>query len=87
MYDSAGDCLLYHNINTTHDAEALQYDIDRLQTCDADWLMEFNLDKCEAIRITKRRKKKIVTHYSIHEHQLKEIKVPWSNLRQKSVLE
>ena len=36
--------------------------------------MEFNPDKCEIIQITNRRKKKIVTNYSIHEHQLKEVK-------------
>ena len=36
--------------------------------------MEFNPDKCEVIRTTNRRKKKIVTNYSIHEHQLKEVK-------------
>ena len=66
----ADDCLLYRNINTTHDAETLQEDIDKLQTWEADWLMKFNPDKCEIIR----RKKKIVTNYSIHEHQLKEVK-------------
>ena len=70
----ADDCLLYRNINTTHDAETLQEDIDKLQTWEADWLMEFNPDKCEIIRITNRRKKKIVTNYSIHEHQLNEVK-------------
>ena len=68
----ADDCLLYRNINTTHDAETLQEDIDKLQTWEADWLMEFNPDKCEVMRNTKRRK--IVTNYSIHEHQLKEVK-------------
>ena len=36
--------------------------------------MEFNPDKCEVIRITNRRKKKIITNDSIHEHQLKEVK-------------
>ena len=70
----ADDCLLYRNINTTHDAETLQEDIDKLQTWEADWLMEYNPDTCEIIRITNRRKKKIVTNYSIHEHQLKEVK-------------
>ena len=70
----ADDCLLYRNINTTHDAETLQEDIEKLQTWEVDWLMEFNPDKCEIIRITNRRKKKIVTNYSIHEHQLKEVK-------------
>ena len=70
----ADDCLLYRNINTTHDAETLQEDIDKLQTWEADWLMEFNPDKCEITRITNRRKQKIVTNYSIHEHQLKDVK-------------
>ena len=70
----ADDCLLFRNINTTHDAETLQEDIDKLQRCEADWLMEFNPHKCEIIRITNRRKKKIVTNYSMHGHQLKEVK-------------
>ena len=35
--------------------------------------MEFNPDKCEIVRITNR--KRIVTNYSVHEHQLKEVKV------------
>ena len=70
----ADDCLLYRNINTTHDAETLQEDIDKLQTWEATWLMEFNPDKCEIIRITNRRKTIFFTNYSIHEHQLKEVK-------------
>lgn len=37
------------------------------------WLMEFNPDKCEVIRITNRRKKRIVSDYSIHGQQLKEV--------------
>ncbi len=36
--------------------------------------MELNPAKCEVIRITNRKKTKIVTNYSIHEHQLKEVK-------------
>ena len=76
----ADDCLLYRNINTTYDAKTLQKklqeDIDKLQTWEADWLMEFNPDKCEIIRITNRRKKKIVTNYSIHEHQHEWSKAP-----------
>ena len=70
----ADDCLIYRYINTTHDADTLQEDIDKLQTWEADWLMEFNPDKCEIIRITNGKKKKIVTNYSIHEHQLKGVK-------------
>ena len=66
--------MAYCNINATHDIDTLQEDIDKLQTCEADWLMEFNSDKCVVIRVTNRRKKKFVTNYSIHEHQLKEVK-------------
>jgi hypothetical protein len=39
-----------------------------------DWLVEFNPDKCEVIRITNRRKRKIFTNYSVQEHQLKKVK-------------
>ena len=38
-----------------------------------DWLMEFNPDKCDIIRITNRRKKKVVSCYSIHVKVLKEV--------------
>ena len=40
----------------------------------ADWLMEFNPDKCEVIRFTNRRESKIATYYSIHDQKLKEVK-------------
>ena len=69
----ADDCLLYRNINATADADKLQDDIDRLQKLEADWLMDFNPDKCEIIRITNRRKKKVVSCYSIHGKALKEV--------------
>ena len=51
----------------------LQDDIDRLQKWESDWLMEFNPDKCEIIRITNRRKKKVVSCYSIHGKALNKI--------------
>ena len=41
----ADDCLL-RNINASADADKLQDDIDRLHKWEADWLMEFNPDKC-----------------------------------------
>ena len=69
----ADDCLLYRNINAKADADKLQDDIDRLQKWEADWLMEFNPDKCEIIRITNRRNKKVVSCYSIHGIALKEV--------------
>ena len=70
----ADECLLYRNINTTNDSDTLQDDIDRLKTWEADWLMEYNPAKCEVIRNTNRRKNIIVTNYSTHGHQLKEVK-------------
>ena len=72
MYDSSLTTVSY--IATSHDAETLQEDLDKLQTWEANWLMEFNPDKCEIIRITNRRKKNIVTNYSIHDHQRNEVK-------------
>ncbi|KAI0207667.1 Tetratricopeptide repeat protein 25 [Lamellibrachia satsuma] len=69
----ADDRLLYRDINTTAQADKLQDDIDRLQKWEADWFMEFNPDKCETIRITNRRKKKVVRCYSIHWKALKEV--------------
>ena len=69
----ADDCLLYRNINATADADKLQSDIDNLQKWEADCLMEFNPDKCEIIRITNRRKKKVVSCYSIHGKAPKEV--------------
>ena len=67
------DCLLYRNINASANADKLQDDIDRLQKWEADWLMEFKPDKCEIIRITNRRKKKVVSCYLIHRNALKEV--------------
>ena len=64
---------VYRNINATADTDTLQDDIDRLQKWEADWLMEFNPDKCEIIRITNRRKKQVVSCYSIHGKALKEV--------------
>ena len=69
----ADECLLYRNINATAEPDKLQDDIDRLQKWEADWLMEFNPDKCEIIRITNRRKKKVVSCYSIHGKAMKEV--------------
>ena len=67
----ADDCLLYRTIKTTDDAVSLQNNIDTLQQWEKDWLMSFNPDKCEVIRITK-RKKIIDAKYTIHGQVLHE---------------
>ena len=48
----ADDCLLYRNINSPED---FQNDLDNLQLWEKDWLMQFNPDKCEVLRITNKR--------------------------------
>ena len=61
----ADDCLLYRIIRSEADTIKLQEDLDRLQMWEKNWLMSFNPDKCEVIRITNKRKT-INAQYSIH---------------------
>ena len=61
----ADDCLLYRRINSPADAVILQQDVDGLQKWESDWLMQFNPDKCEVIRITNRRGRRIVSDGSV----------------------
>ena len=65
----ADDCLLYRSITTEADATQLQDDLDNLQKWEANWLMHFNPDKCEVIRITTKRKQRITPYY-IHGKEL-----------------
>jgi hypothetical protein len=67
----ADDCLLYRTISSEEDSIALQQDLDRLQEWEQDWLMMFNPDKCEMIRITNKRKV-ITWSYAIHGQTLKQ---------------
>lgn len=61
----ADDALLYRSIKSHKDAEALQKDLDALQSWEKTWQMSFNPDKCEVLRVTKKRKI-INSEYSIH---------------------
>ena len=51
----ADDSLVYRTIRTKEDQALLQEDHDKLQKWERDWLMQFNPDKCEVIRITNKR--------------------------------
>jgi hypothetical protein len=56
-------------VNSERDAQTLQQDLLKLQDWETKWLMEFNPDKCEVVRIT--NKHKIVNaNYSIHGKRL-----------------
>ena len=66
----ADDCLIYRVVNNTADSDALQKDLESLQTWEQHWQMSFNPDKCEVIRITN-KKATISRSYTIHGEVLK----------------
>ena len=51
----------------------LQEDLDKLQKWERDWLMQFNLDKCEVVRITNKRNP-LMHKYYIDGTQLQTVK-------------
>ena len=66
----ADDCLLYKSIKNPSDADQLQRDLDSLQNWEKTWLMSFNPEKCEVLRVTNKRSP--ITHdYEIHGTTLK----------------
>ena len=72
---------MYRTIKTTDDAVSLQNNLDTLQQWEKDWLMSYNPDKCEVIRIT--NEKKIIDQdakYTLHGQVLHETnsKIPLS---------
>ena len=66
----ADDSLIYRVIANTQDAGALQEDLDKLQAWEGKWLMHFNPDKCEVLRVTQKRKP-ISAEYFLHGKCLK----------------
>ena len=69
----ADDCLLYRQISNVSDSIILQTDLDILQQWERKWLMNFNPDKCEVLRVTN-KKKPIVSNYTIHGSTLETVK-------------
>ena len=65
----ADDCLLYRTISSENDSRLLQSDLNELQKWEDTWLMSFNPEKCEVLRITNKLKI-IAATYSIHGQQL-----------------
>lgn len=63
----ADDALLYRSIKTQDDTEALHQDLTNIQEWERKWLMPFNTEKCEVLRISSKRKNIIASiPYSIH---------------------
>ena len=51
----ADDCIAYRHIQTPEDCLQLQCDLDRLAQWESTWGMSFHPDKCNVLRVTKRR--------------------------------
>ena len=56
---------MYLTITNHSDCQALQSDLTTLESWESEWLMAFNPEKCEVIRITK-KKKTVLFDYKLH---------------------
>ncbi|MEW8548727.1 MAG: reverse transcriptase family protein, partial [Candidatus Thiodiazotropha sp.] len=61
----ADDTAIYLTLETKHDSDHLQKDLDRLQAWETRWDMEFNPSKCQVVRVTSSRAP-INTVYTLH---------------------
>ena len=61
----ADDTIMYLTISNQDDCHALKSDLTKLEAWEKEWLMAFNPDKCEVIRITK-KKTPILHDYKLH---------------------
>ena len=61
----ADDTIMYLTITNHSDCQALQSDLTTLESWESEWLIAFNPEKCEVIRITK-KKKKVLFDYKLH---------------------
>jgi hypothetical protein len=68
----ADDCVVYRKIENDRDAQLLQEDLDRLQTWEQHWQMEFHPQKCQLLRVTNKRNI-VNANYNIHGHTLENV--------------
>ena len=52
----ADDTIMYFTISNQTDCQTLQADLTKLVSWESEWLMAFNPDKCEVIKITKKKR-------------------------------
>ena len=69
----ADDCVLYREIKSQADVEALQRDLDKLIKWSKSWGMEFNIDKCYLLSITLAKKRKISSEYTMDGKKVKPV--------------
>jgi hypothetical protein len=68
----ADDCVLYRQIQSQSDCDALQHDINNLAAWESKWLMEFHPAKCNIMHIT-RAHKPIISDYYLKGHTLEAV--------------
>ena len=68
----ADDTIIYLTISKINDCNKLQKDIQRLENWERDSLMEFHPEKCQVLRITRKRNT-IKFPYKLHNHILEEV--------------
>ena len=71
----ADDTIMYLTITNHSDCQALQSDLTTLESWESEWLMAFNPEKCEVIKITKKKKKQyfltisfMVSHFNLQKN-------------------
>ena len=69
----ADDTIMYLTITNQSDCLDLQNDLSKLEAWESEWLMAFNPEKCEVIRITKKHSP-IIFDYKLHNIKLKTTK-------------
>ena len=65
----ADDTIMYLTVKSTTYANILQNDLHALEQWEHDWSMEFNSDKCEVLRITRKRNP-VIFPYKLHKKEL-----------------
>ena len=65
----ADDTIIYITTKSTTDANILQNDLLALEQWEPDWSMEFNTDKCELLRITRKRNP-VISPYKLPKKEL-----------------
>ena len=61
----ADDTIMYLTVKSTTDANILQNDLHALEQREQDWSRKFNSDKCEVLRITRKRNP-VIFPYKLH---------------------
>lgn len=69
----ADDGLLYREIRTDRDAEALQKDLQSLEKWEDEWQMKFHPEKCQVIHICTNASYRRKHKYTLHGHVLEEV--------------